>query len=54
MSTSPERPKSPRDHQLSVEIGNWFRASATGAGVIAIPVVVLFLLAVRIFLDHLG
>jgi hypothetical protein len=39
---------------LSVEIGSWFRASATGAGVIAIPLLVLFFLGVRIVLNHLG
>jgi hypothetical protein len=28
---------------LSVELGGWFKAHATGAGVIAIPIVVLVL-----------
>lgn len=32
--------KPPRD-SLSVELGGWFKAHATGAGVIAIPIVVL-------------
>jgi hypothetical protein len=38
---SPRKPNGPsaRD-SLSVELGGWFRAHATGAGVIAIPIVV--------------
>ena len=34
----------PERNSLSVEIGGWFRAPATGFGVIAIPLVI-FLLA---------
>jgi hypothetical protein len=36
--------ETPRD-SLSVELGGWFKAHATGAGVIAIPIVVLVLAA---------
>lgn len=39
--SSPE-PLRPADRNtLSVEFGNWFKARATGAGVFAIPVIVL-------------
>jgi hypothetical protein len=45
--------KSDRD-SLSVELGGWFKAHATGAGVIAIPVVVLVLAAVALLQGKLG
>lgn len=35
-------PVTPRN-SLSVEIGSWFKAHATGLGVIVIPVIVLVL-----------
>lgn len=37
-------PDPPKD-SLSVEIGNWFRASATGLGILAVPIVVLMVVA---------
>jgi hypothetical protein len=33
----------PAKDSLTVELGGWFKAHATGAGVIAIPIVVLVL-----------
>jgi hypothetical protein len=42
--TPPQKsdPAGPRN-SLSVEIGGWFRAYATGLGVIAIPLVIVLL-----------
>ena len=34
---------------LSIQLGNWFKAHATGRGVIAIPVVIVVVAAVGIF-----
>ncbi len=39
---------------LNVEVGRWFRANATGRGVIAIPVVVVVLAVVAVIRIHLG
>jgi hypothetical protein len=33
-----------REDSLSVKLGNWFEAHATGRGVIAVPIVVLVVL----------
>jgi hypothetical protein len=40
-ASDPLRP--PDQNTLSVELGSWFKARATGAGVIAIPLIVLVL-----------
>ena len=45
MSIAPKPAEKPPRDSLSVELGGWFKAHATGAGVIAIPVVVLVLAA---------
>jgi hypothetical protein len=38
--------RSPNNHDsLSVKLGNWFEAHATGRGVIAVPIVVLIVVA---------
>lgn len=53
MTSAPKpTPPATRD-SLSVEVGGWFRAHATGAGVVAIPLVLLLLVgaaALRHFL----
>jgi hypothetical protein len=41
MPTQPPFP--PQHDSLSVKVGSWFEANATGKGVLAIPVVVLLL-----------
>jgi hypothetical protein len=45
---------SERGDSLTVKLGNWFEAQATGRGVIAVPIVVLMVLfalaAARLFL----
>jgi hypothetical protein len=41
-------PRRSSDHPLdtlSVKLGNWFEAQATGRGVIAVPIVVLIVVA---------
>ena len=38
MLKPPEQAEKPARDSLSVELGGWFKAHATGAGVIAIPV----------------
>ena len=51
-------PKQSNDRQdaLSVKLGSWFEAHATGRGVLAVPFVVLLVLvaaaAVRFLLSH--
>ena len=47
---------SPRKHplpsapdSLSIQLGDWFKAHATGRGVIAIPIVVVIIAAVGVF-----
>jgi hypothetical protein len=47
-------PRSKSEHSLSVELGGWFKANATGAGVIAIPVMVLLLAALGLAQGWLG
>jgi hypothetical protein len=44
MRSQSPKPKAPLD-SLSVKLGGWFEAHATGKGVLAIPVVVLILAA---------
>ena len=50
--TEPAQKASP--DTLSVELGNWFKAHATGAGVIAIPIIVLVLGALALLQRKLG
>lgn len=45
MSPPTKPTQTPQKHSLTVELGGWFRAHATGAGVIAIPIVVVALAA---------
>ena len=45
MSRSLKSSHSSSIHQLSVEIGGWFKAHASGAGVIAIPIVLGLVIA---------
>jgi hypothetical protein len=45
MSSTPKPAEKPPRDSLSVELGGWFKARATGAGVIAIPVIILVLAA---------
>lgn len=41
---APHRPPSGRAKSfLSVEVGNWFKATATGAGVFVVPLILLLL-----------
>ncbi len=42
-------PPTPPKSSLSVELGGWFKAHATGLGVIAIPFIVLALAAVALW-----
>lgn len=46
MSSKPPAPPSP--DSLSLKVGSWFEANATGKGVLAIPVVVLLLAAAAV------
>jgi hypothetical protein len=48
----PKLPSQPPPDSLSLKVGSWFEAHATGKGVIAIPVVVL-LLAIAAGLKYL-
>jgi hypothetical protein len=44
-----EKSAEPRERDsLSVEIGGWFKAHATGRGVIAIPLLIAVLAAVEV------
>lgn len=47
-------PTPPAKDSLSVEVGGWFAARATGAGVVALPIVVLLLAAAGLALGWLG
>lgn len=38
-------PTPPAKDSISVELGDWFKAHATGGGVIAVPFVVIAILA---------
>jgi hypothetical protein len=53
---SASRPPNDRSQKdsLSVELGNWFRAYATGRGVIAIPLLVGLVLAAGLAKGLLG
>ena len=51
-SSKPTPPPS-RD-SLSVEVGGWFKAHATGAGVIAIPLLLAVLAAAALAQHFLG
>jgi hypothetical protein len=50
----PLRRSDDRNDSLTVKLGNWFEANATGRGVIAVPIVVLMvvvaLVAARVYL----
>ncbi len=54
MPPAPKPTGKPSSHQLSVEIGSWFKAYATGAGVIAIPLVLVLLLAAWLLGGRIG
>lgn len=41
-------PPPPPKNSLSVELGGWFKAHATGLGVVAIPLIVIALAAVAV------
>lgn len=42
---SPPKPSPSRAKDfLSVEVGNWFKATATGGGVLVVPLVILLLI----------
>ena len=43
MSTRPKPPGPPAKDSLSVELGGWFKANATGGGVIVIGVILVAL-----------
>jgi hypothetical protein len=45
MTAAPKPPPPAPKDSLSVEVGGWFRAHATGGGVLAIPLVLLLLVA---------
>jgi hypothetical protein len=50
----PKPPLQPQLDSLSVKVGSWFEAHATGRGVVAIPIVVLVIAiaaAVRFLLE---
>lgn len=54
MSARPGSPPDrPRD-SLSVELGNWFKANATGRGVFAIPVLLALVLVAAVAKTVLG
>lgn len=41
-------------HTLSVEVGNWFKANATGGGVLAIPAILVILALVALAQGWIG
>jgi hypothetical protein len=43
MTQVPSNPRPPSPDSISVKLGGWFEAHATGRGVLAVPVVVLVL-----------
>jgi len=52
---SPEKQPLPTaPDSLSIQLGDWFKAHATGKGVIAIPVVIVVVAAVGIFHSLVG
>ena len=51
--TSPRKPTPSRAKDfLSIEVGNWFKATATGGGVLVAPLVIL-LLVVAALAQHI-
>lgn len=48
------KPNEPAKDSLSVELGGWFKASATGRGVFVIGVILLFLGALGLLQAWLG
>ncbi len=54
MSRSQPPPVPPNKDSLSVEVGGWFKAHATGNGVIAIPIVLILLGAAAFALGWIG
>jgi hypothetical protein len=48
------KPSEPAKDSLSVELGGWFKASATGRGVFVIGVILLFLGALGLLQAWLG
>lgn len=48
MTRRPKPPAPDTKDSLSVEVGGWFKAHATGAGVIAIPIILLLLAGVAL------
>jgi len=48
MRTPARRLPAKSTDSLSVELGGWFRAHATGKGVVAIPIVVVVVAAVEL------
>ncbi len=51
---APRKPTEPVKDSLSVELGGWFKASATGRGVFVIGVILLFLGAIGLLQAWLG
>lgn len=51
---TPRKPTEPVKDSLSVELGGWFKASATGRGVFVIGVILLFLGAIGLLQAWLG
>lgn len=54
MARLPNASPPPSKDSLSVELGGWFKAHATGAGVIAIPVIVVVVAAVAVAQGWIG
>jgi hypothetical protein len=48
MTAQEKSPRPAPPDSLNVELGNWFKAHATGRGVMAIPIVVGVLAAVEL------
>lgn len=48
MSSQEKSTPPPERDSLSVEVGNWFKAHATGRGVIAIPLLIGVLAALEL------
>ena len=54
MPRPPVRSARPPRDTLSVKLGGWFEAHATGSGVIAVPVIVVLVLAAAVARLWLG
>jgi len=54
MPRQPARSARPSRDTLSVKLGGWFEAHATGSGVIAVPVIVVLVLAAAVARLWLG